>query len=142
MADEIDNYTIQEFIKNNEGYRGEVYIDSAGIPTGGWGHAFIEGSRLSLHVCMELFAADFQEAMLRFRQLNLPAYGPRKMVLVDMIFNMGVGGVLTFEKMLSAIGRGDYVEAARQILDSKYARLDCPARAIRNAKIMETGETE
>jgi len=137
---DTDEHSIKEFIKANEGYRNRVYLDTKGIPTGGWGHAFLEGSRLPMQASIELFEHDFIEAMTRFHQLNLPVYGPRKLVLIDMIFNMGIGGVLTFEKMLAALEAGDYAEAARQILDSKYARLDCPARAERNAKIMRTGE--
>ena len=137
---DIDDHAVKMFIKNNEGYRNRVYQDTKGIPTGGWGHAFIEGSRIPMQASIELFEFDFIEAVTRFHQLDLSVYGVRKMVLIDMIYNMGIGGVLTFEKMLAALSDGDYAEAARQILDSKYARLDCPARAERNAKIMRTGE--
>ena len=41
-----EEYT-KNMIKKHEGFRDYVYKDSVGVLTGGWGHAFHEGSRLS-----------------------------------------------------------------------------------------------
>src|SRR3990167_8906796 len=43
---------------------------------------------------------------------------PRRGVLVMLAFNAGIGGLLTFRKMLAAMGRGAWAEAARELLDS------------------------
>lgn len=62
----------------------------------------------------------------------------RKYALLDMSFQLGIGGVLKFKKMLAAMGVGNWIEAAKQCLDSKYA-VQTPARAKRIAKTIETG---
>jgi lysozyme len=63
----------------------------------------------------------------------------RKIVLLDMAYNLGVDGLLKFRKMLAAIDRRDYELAAKEMLDSRYAR-QVKGRAQRNALMMETGE--
>lgn len=64
----------------------------------------------------------------------------RQIVIADMAYQMGVSGLLRFQKMIQAILEADYDTAAREMLDSKWAREDSPARADRNAKIMRTGK--
>ena len=46
----------------------------------------------------------------------------RKMALIDMHFNLGLGRFKKFKRMLAAIQAGDYELAAREMLDSKWAR--------------------
>lgn len=46
----------------------------------------------------------------------------RQMALIDMVFNMGAGGVCGFKKMRRAIAAGDWNEAANQVNDSAYWR--------------------
>lgn len=58
-------------------------------------------------------------------------------VLINMAFNMGVGGLKTFTKMLRALRAGDREEAARQLLDSKYAK-QVGERADRLAEQLKT----
>lgn len=62
----------------------------------------------------------------------------RKYALLDMSFQLGIGGVLKFKKMLAAMGVGNWKEAAAQCLDSKYAQ-QTPTRAKRIARTIETG---
>ena len=40
---------------------------------------------------------------------------------MNMAFNMGVGGVAGFKKMLAALQAQEWDTAARELLDSKYA---------------------
>lgn len=47
--------------------------------------------------------------------------GPRKNVLVEMAFNMGVSGLLSFKNMLNSLREGNYSEASKEMLDSKWA---------------------
>ncbi len=63
----------------------------------------------------------------------------RQNVLVNMAFNMGVDGLMGFKFTLDCVQRGDYAEAAKAMLNSKWAR-QVGNRAIRLAKIMEAGE--
>lgn len=62
----------------------------------------------------------------------------RQYALLDMAFQLGSDGLLEFRKMLSALGVGNYAEARRQCLDSKYAR-QTPIRANRIANCLASG---
>ena len=58
------------------------------------------------------------------RELEPAAHG----VLIEMAFQMGVTGLGKFKLFLSALHVGDYREAAKQMLDSRWAK-QTPARA-------------
>ncbi len=62
----------------------------------------------------------------------------RRRVIVNMAFNLGIAGLLGFRATLAAIKRGDYVQAAENMLDSKWAR-QVGARAKRLAELMREG---
>lgn len=51
-----------------------------------------------------------------------------KNVLTEMVFQMGFRGVCGFKKMLAVLESGNYGEAAREMLDSRWAR-QTPRRA-------------
>ena len=62
----------------------------------------------------------------------------RRAVLYAMAFNMGIGRLLTFRKMLAAAEVEAFASAAREMLDSKWAG-QVGDRARRLAAQMETG---
>lgn len=62
----------------------------------------------------------------------------RQYALLDMCFNMGIKKLLCFKRMLNAMIIGDYRGAAKECLNSKYAR-DVGKRAERIARLIETG---
>ena len=64
----------------------------------------------------------------------------RQLALINMIFQLGVGGVCNFRDMLECIDRADWDGAALEVLDSEYARDDTPARAKRVSEMFRTGE--
>ncbi len=55
-----------------------------------------------------------------------------------MAFNLGMAGLLKFQKMITAIGCMDYGGAADEMLDSRWAR-QVGRRAQRLAEMMRTG---
>ena len=61
----------------------------------------------------------------------------RRRVLIDMAFNLGVSGLLTFQNMIGALEVGNYEVAAEEMLDSKWAE-QVGKRAERLALMMET----
>ncbi|MGP9834226.1 glycoside hydrolase family protein [Marinobacter sp. NSM] len=65
----------------------------------------------------------------------------RQTVLANMAFNLGFYGLMAFRKTWAAISRKDYPEAARQMLDSRWAR-QVGNRAQELAEIMRTGEVK
>lgn len=64
---------------------------------------------------------------------------PRQAVLIGMAFQMGLKGLLQFKRMLGSIEDGQYVEAAEEMVKSRWA-MQTPKRAYRMAQQMETGE--
>ena len=56
---------------------------------------------------------------------NVPSFGAldevRQHVLMDMNFNLGLPRLLKFEKFLAAVEARDFVTAAREMLNSKWA---------------------
>lgn len=63
----------------------------------------------------------------------------RKLVLMDMAFNLGVPKLLGFKKMIQALRDKNYEEASRQMLDSKWAT-QVGQRAIDLAEMMFHGD--
>ena len=63
----------------------------------------------------------------------------RKGVLVNMSFQIGVGGLKAFKNTLSSVADGLYDKAASQMLESLWAT-QTPERAKRLAEQMKTGE--
>lgn len=64
----------------------------------------------------------------------------RQRVVLNMAFNLGIGGLLGFHNTLTAIRTGDYHGAAAGMLSSKWAK-QVGARADRLAIMMRTGVT-
>jgi lysozyme len=56
-----------------------------------------------------------------------------------MAFNLGVEGLKRFKDTLSSVQAGEYQEAAKCMLDSKWAS-QVKGRAVRLANMMRTGE--
>lgn len=63
----------------------------------------------------------------------------RQGVLLNMAYQLGVAGLLGFKTTLKHVQAGQWVAASVGMLDSKWARLDTPARAERLATQMRTG---
>lgn len=63
----------------------------------------------------------------------------RKIALIDMCFNLGIQGLLNFKEMISALDVHDYVRAADEMLNSKWAK-QVGERAVKLASIMRTNE--
>jgi len=123
-----------ENIKKSEGFVGVVYKDSLGIDTIGY------GTKLPID-------EDEAELLLNHRltkkRLELTNVKPvlktlsreRQDVLFEMVYQMGVGGVLLFKKMWEAIEADDYFIASLEMLSSKWAK-QTPLRAKRLSNIM------
>ena len=65
--------------------------------------------------------------------------GTRKGVIINMVYQMGLGGVLKFKKMIAAIEEKDYNAAAIEMMDSAWFR-QTPNRANRLIETMRTGK--
>ena len=135
----MTNDEIKKMIKRHEGYRDHVYKDSLGNLTCGYGHLLAEGSFVPKSVSDAFFILDMGQAFEDYAKLKLDLDPVRKAVIVDMLFNLGYGGVLKFKRMLAAIRAGDFWQAAEEMLDSKWAR-QVGTRATELSFMMRTGK--
>jgi lysozyme len=90
---------------------------------------------------MTLLGNDIANAEARLEQ-EMPwaaALDPvRHAVLLNMTFNMGIGGLMQFRKFLAALAAGDYKTASSEMLASVWAQQVGP-RAQRLALQVESG---
>lgn len=114
--------------KDFEGLELKAYKCPAGKLTIGYGRN-LEDVGVTEQEANMLFEHDFATAEAGARVLvtslgkNWIKFPEQRLyVLTDMIFNMGYAGVLKFKKMLSAIQRDDYETAAKEMLNSDWAR--------------------
>ena len=63
----------------------------------------------------------------------------RQEVVLNMIFNLGIAGFSRFKHTIEAIARHDFVDASREMLDSRWAS-QVGNRALRLSEAMRTGE--
>ena len=135
---------LKEQLKRDEGVVNHAYEDSLGFTTIGVGRLIDvrRGGGLSPDEIDYLLNNDIKEktaqvlaALPWASKLNEPRFA----VLVNMAFQMGIGGLFKFKRMLGSVEDGQYGEAAAEMLDSTWAK-QTPERANRLATQMETGE--
>lgn len=141
---------IVEILAKEEGFRAKPYHWSEGYPTIGYGQKIgPKGTpldnydfeipevvaRLWLKLHVTVLERELSKAIPVYRALTQA----RRDVLTCMAYQLGVSGVLKFKNMLAALEERHYAAAAREMLDSKWAR-QTPARARRMATMMRTGE--
>jgi lysozyme len=139
---------LKERIKEHEGYRNTIYKDSLGFATIGYGHLvtpedhYKEDIKYPKSELDAQFEADFQTAKAHTEKLINDNNVAKllfnaKCVLIEMVFQLGVGGVSKFKKMWSALQEQDYNEASIQMLDSRWAK-QTPSRANSLAQVMKS----
>lgn len=132
--------TLIDQIKRDEGLRLSPYKDSVGKLTIGYGRC-LDTRGITKDEAEYMLANDLHSV-----QIELTARLPwitdlneaRQAVLFSMAFNMGIPGLLGFSITLSLIKSGQYVEAAKAMLDSKWAK-QVGTRAVRLAQQMIDG---
>ena len=122
-------------IKEDEGYRGFQYDDHLGNPTIGYGTLLPiteEEAELLLKHRLKKFVKGIMQGKPEVERLPLAA----RLIILNMAYQMGVGGVLKFKNMWKALENGDYKTASAEMLDSTWAT-QTPNRANRLAYMME-----
>lgn len=132
---------LAEQLKTHEGLRLKPYKDTIGKLTIGIGRN-LEDKGISEKEALSMLNNDVDEFYSKLAKkipwfLNLD--DARQNVLVNMAFNLGIAGLMTFKKMLDAVRLGLYLVAAEEMLNSKWAK-QVGYRAEELAKQMRTGE--
>lgn len=141
-------------LTRDEGKVARLYRDSRGYWTVGIGHLMdkrIIGAHDELQARIwargyatedeikELFDRDVTRK-LNVMDQRMPWYKTlspvRRRVLINMVFNLGIDGLLGFRNTLAKIKRGDYKGAAENMLKSLWAK-QVKGRARRLAYMME-----
>ena len=139
---------LKEQIKEHEGFVPRTYKDSLGKRTIGFGHLCVEPEQwdddkeYTREELERVFDNDFEEALknaeslIGERSINFIA----KQVIIEMVFQLGIGGVGKFKKMWSALDKEDYGEASFQMMDSLWAK-QTPSRAEKLSQKMRSAKT-
>lgn len=129
-------------IKQDEGLSLTAYKDTLGNWTIGYGHTpSFEGQEITQSEADSLLIQDLNVAqsdmvssLMWVTSLDVVRY----CTLWNMTFNMGIGHLLEFEKMLKACRDGNFEEAADQMANSLWAQ-QVKTRAIQLEGQMRTG---
>lgn len=156
MSNIVENKKFLSQLKRHEGAVRDrdglhvAYVCPAGALTIGYGHNLDENpvpglsgaSHISDEEAETLLRQDCIAIASRLNAVipwwrNLSA--PRQAVLLNMAFNLGVRGLLSFVRMLEAVGREDWDAARAAMLNSRWAS-QVGRRAPELAAQMLTGE--
>jgi len=152
---------IFDLLTTEEGWREKPYIDSEGFPSVGFGFLIgPKGAPLSHYTFKvprtagEVWMRELLNETIHDMQYT-PGIGAalaylakiaggsmmqdaRCSVLISMAYQMGVTGLAGFKNTLAYIANGDFENAAKNMLASKWAK-QTPDRAKRHAEQMRTG---
>lgn len=108
-----------EQLKKFEGFSGNPYTDTQGYETIGIGTKLPlteEEAELLLQHRLKQTVNNLNILKLD----NLDIKEEAKIILYDMAYNLGTKGILGFKKMWLALENKDYLEASKQMKDSKW----------------------
>ena len=142
---------IFELLKFEEGYRERPYHCSEGYPTIGIGtkigpkNADLTLYQFKVSESVAKMMLDDELMSIRKELVKHRWYtdldSHRQDIIKSMCYQMGVAGVFKFKKMIKALEVKDWEEAARQALDSLWAK-QTPDRAKRHADVLLTGDLD
>ena len=142
-----------EKLEQDEGFRENSYRDHLGkltigigwlLPPEEGGEPLPPGYKAPLTRAQGLELARYKieqkaTALARIDTFNT-LDADRQELLVECAYQIGVGGLAKFKKMWAALAQKDFHTAAKEMLDSKVAKEQTPARWQAHAKRMR-GET-
>lgn len=115
---------ILEQLKRHEGFRTHFYRCTSGLATIGVGRCIEAGSLgLSEDEILYLLQNDVgrcQRELLAFSWF-MDLDSVRQDAMVNLLFNLGMTRLMGFKNALSAMERADYIKAADEFMDSRWA---------------------
>lgn len=133
---------IEEELIKEEGLRLSCYKDTLGNWTVGVGHLLKSPcDTITLEYAGRLLKEDIKTVQNELRE-KIPVYAEldhvRQYVLISMCFNLGIGKLLKFRKMLTALEQRNYEVAAAEMKDSAWYR-QVKSRADKLINLMKKG---
>nr|WP_164872061.1 lysozyme [Helicobacter pylori] len=130
---------------DSEGFSPSIYTDKTEHPTIGYGHNLsvysYDGERITK-------AYGFLTDILKENYKALLSYGwyknldaMRRMVILDLSYNLGLSGLLKFKQFIKAIEDKNYALAVEGLQKSPYFN-QVKKRASRNMEILKLGGCE
>lgn len=132
-----DESRLRALLIDHEGLKLFPYRDTVGKLTIGIGRN-LQDTGIAYHEAMYLLESDIARVKQHantfpwFKDLDTE----RQHVVLDMIFNLGWGNFLEFKRFISALEKKKYVLAAKEMLDSAWAK-QLPLRALALSKMMK-----
>ena len=133
-------------VKDHEGYRNKVYLDTLNKRTIGVGHLCVEDfweddKEYEEKFLMDILEADLQNAIKGAEELIQEHQCTdiddlAKELIIEMVFQLGKTGVSKFRNMWKALSELNYVGASFEMLDSRWAK-QTPNRANGMANLMK-----
>ena len=134
---------LKKLLIKHEAEVNHAYQDSEGYWTIGVGHLIDErkGGKISHKISMLILDDDVAEAIGQcdrafdwFDELD----ETRKIVILNMVFNLGINGFKKFKKTIQHVDNENYEEASREMLDSAW-RVQVGNRALELSEMMKNG---
>ena len=136
----MDIDRLRQEIESDEGNVAEIYLDHLKLPTLGIGHLIKKtdpeyglpvGTPVSRKRINTYFNEDIQGTIEDCEKLYKDFYKlpeEAKLILCNMMYNLGYTRLSKFSKLKAAINKGDWEEASKQMHQSKW-RTQVPNRA-------------
>ena len=114
---------LKEWLKQCEGYSNEVYTDSVGKQTIGYGRNLSDNG-ISQDEAELMLDNDIKDCIQDLSQYIWYLDQPEQVqiALINMCFNLGLPRLLKFRKMIYYLCEKDYLHASIEALDSKWAK--------------------
>lgn len=141
---------VESEIAFSEGLKLNYYLDTMGIKTIGYGHNCVSRPLpgnwtvpITEAQAIELLRQDIAEARRLLESyipwVKLAPDDARKGILIDLCFNMGIGKLMLFHRMLEDFRDGYFNDAAMELTKSVYAT-QVPSRCKRLATQMVSNQ--
>jgi GH24 family phage-related lysozyme (muramidase) len=128
-----------ELTKFFEGYSKEVYLDSKGYPTHGYGFLLELRSYKTVKEYHDAkFEKEYTETEKEYETLGLDLDPVRRACVIDLLYNMTLDKVLKFHDTLAALRMRDWQCAARCLECSKWFK-DVGRRGPMICNLIRTG---
>tara|TARA_X000000368_G_C23051870_1_gene721827 strand:- start:2562 stop:2993 length:432 start_codon:yes stop_codon:yes gene_type:complete len=124
----LSYHNLKKRIKLNEGFSPKPYKDQLGYLTIGYGHLILPNEinllekKTDKKKLEKIFEDDFHIALNNFKNIIRPITSNRKEaeLLIEMIFQLGISGVLSFKKLLQNIRSGNKHLVCFEMMDSLW----------------------